>query len=251
MKAFVRNKWKQSDSGKWYAEMLTVDKNGFDVEKLEKGLKLNFEVGGKRRCTGYWNKDREMVPCPGFREINRGSQCRECKNKDIYNDYVEGEGKSPRDEESHSVYLVQSGDAVKVGVVRTARKEKRWVEQGADWAVEIYSGLTSLEALKKEKEISKKGYSQRIRKESKINNRNSNNLEKTVEKLGHKTKEIENVKDRTIYPEINTSKLQRTGLFSGTVQSVKGNIIYTRNQSIALTEGKVLEKPKQKGLNSY
>lgn len=252
MRVFVRNKWKKDSDGRWYAVMVTAEKDGYNQVKLSANDYMEFEVTGARRCTGYWNEEREMVPCPNFAKLKKGSQCRECKSKDIYSSYVEGEGRSPRDDEEHSVYLAQIGSKVKVGVARKARLQRRWIEQGADYAAEIKKGLDSMQALEYEKEISNKGFPERIRKENKLKetSKQSDKLEKALKELGSEA-EIREVREKTIYPKFKQRQLQRTGLFSGEIQSIKGNIIATRNQAIALTEGKVLEKPAQQGLNNF
>ena len=234
--------------------MKTVDKEGYQEEKLEPGKKLEFEITGKRRCTGYWNEDRQMKKCPDFAKINRGNQCPRCKSKDIYNKYVEGKGKSPRDKESHSVYLAQSGTKIKVGVVRTGRLMHRWIEQGADYATQIEKDLTSTEALKLEKKISQKeGIPERIRKEHKIQPEinQKEKLKEKLKELGRADKEIEDINSKTIYPKLEPRKLQRTGLFNTELHTVKGNILANNKQAIGLTEGKIMSKPSQKGLKNY
>lgn len=246
MKSVVKVQWRKPSSQPWKAELFLASGQGFERRGLQSGRKLSYEVTGERRCTGYAPEKGERTRCPEFRKIEKGSQCPECRGKDIYSDYVRGERNSL--EGDFSVYYAQVGEKFKVGVTRSENIPKRWIEQGADYAAEIESGLTSNEALDIEDQLTNGKVSQRIRKENK--------LERPEEKLS----EIMNGKDRdteiidvqalTAYPKI-TGKLQRKGLLEGEIQSVKGQIISNGRVAMAITSGKVLKQPDQKGLNRF
>ncbi|MFH0836434.1 MAG: DUF2797 domain-containing protein [Candidatus Micrarchaeota archaeon] len=84
------------------------------------------------------------------KEIIRGRQCSDCEQKDEWNACLKCDGsvclagEAQRKtclEGEYSVYLTAFGEFVKAGISRTDRLQKRWFEQGADYAVEIARGL--------------------------------------------------------------------------------------------------------------
>ncbi|MFB6203405.1 MAG: DUF2797 domain-containing protein [Candidatus Nanohaloarchaea archaeon] len=246
MRAVVKVKWRKDED--WRAVLRTATADGYREEELPVGKKLDFEIGSKRRCTGHWVEQGEMKPCPGFREIDSGDQCSECRRKDYYRDYVTGRSGIETDDD-FSVYLAQCGKAVKVGVARSSRLEKRWVEQGADHAAEISGGLSSQEALDRESEMSDRGFSERIAKEKKLGAADSVLGEK-LDELGLEAETVD-VQSLTAYPEISPRNVERAGRFSGELRSVKGQILSNGRMAIALTSGKVLQEPSQAGLGDF
>jgi hypothetical protein len=70
-----------------------------------------------------------------------------------------------------------------------------------------------------------------------------------MEEHGHEG-DIVDIQDLTVYPEINGS-FRRKGLFEGELEAVKGQIVSNGRISLAMGSGKVLEKPRQKGLNRF
>lgn len=247
MKSIVKVQWKKKKSRQnWIAELLLATEKGFEKRGLQQGRSISYELSGDRRCTGYAHEPGERTPCPEFRKINSGSQCPECRGKDIYSDYVRGERNQL--DGDFSVYYAQIGGKFKVGVTRSENIPKRWIEQGADYAAEIESGLTSNEALDIEDQLTTDKISQRIRKENK--------MEKPEEKLSEILKgkdrhaKVVNVQSLTDYPLIS-GDFMRQGLLEGEIQSVKGQIISNGRVALALTSGKVLKRPEQKGLGSF
>lgn len=245
MKSIVKVQWKKKKS-KWQAELLLASKNGFEKRGLQPGRKISLEVLNDRRCTGYAHAPGERTQCPEFRKISSGSQCPECHGKDIYSDYVRG-SRNTLDGE-FSVYYAQIGEKFKVGVTRSENIPKRWIEQGADFAAEIESGLTSNEAIDIENQLTTEKISQRIRKENKTDT-SDNKLDEILEEKD-RNEEIVNVNELTAYPEIS-GKFARKGLIEGEIQCVKGQIISNGRVAMALTSGKVVDKPLQKGLNRF
>lgn len=244
MKSIVKIQWKKKS--KWQAELLLASNNGFEKRGLQTGRKISFEILNERRCTGFAHAPGERTPCPEFRKISSGSQCPECRGKDIYSDYVRG-AQNQLDGE-FSVYYAQIGEKFKVGVTRSENIPKRWVEQGADYAVEIESGLTSNEALDMENQLTNGEISQRIRKENKTDS-SSNQLDEILEEKD-RNEEIIDVNQLTAYPEI-AGKFARKGLLEGEIQCVKGQIISNGRVAMALTSGKVVDRPQQKGLERF
>lgn len=248
MQSVVKVAWKNSSEG-WKADLKLATQSGFETWNLSPGRNFSFEMTDERRCTGYAPSQGERAKCPEFRKIKSGSQCPECRGKDIYSDYVRGDRQTDLEGE-FSVYLAQISDKVKVGVTRTGNVRRRWVEQGADYGVEILHGLKAGVALDNEAEISENGITERIRKEDKLPAaKKPENLRKVMEKHGYEG-DIVDVQSLTVYPEMD-GRFSRKGLFEGELQSVKGQIVSNGRMSLALGSGKVLGKPSQKGLSEF
>jgi hypothetical protein len=247
-KSIVKVQWEEKTGG-WKASLLLATREGFEHLQLSQGRKFSFEITGERRCTGYAPAPGERAKCPEFRQLEKGSQCPECRGKDIYAGYVRGDKQNDLDGE-FSVYLAQISDEVKVGVTRSENVPKRWIEQGADYAVEILEGLSSKVALENEEELSNDGLTERIRKEEKTSQATSpEKLEKVMEKKDFDG-EIVDVNAQTVYPDLK-GDFKRGGLFEGELEAVKGQIIGNGRIALGLTSGKVLDRPKQKGLDSF
>ncbi len=248
MRSVVKVAWQSSSNG-WKAELLLAGPGEFERWSLSPGRSFNFEITDERRCTGYAPAPGERTPCPEFKKIERGSQCPECRGKDIYSDYVRGDDRTEL-EGDFSVYLAQISDKVKVGVTRSENVPKRWIEQGADHATEILSGLESRVALENESNLSEEGLKERIRKEDKLPSNNSSQALEEALKAYDLNGEVVDVNEKTVYPEAS-GEIMRKGLFQGELESVKGQIISNGRVALALTSGKVVKKPEQKGLNSF
>ncbi len=242
----VRVNWLKKKN-KWRAELLLVSREGFHSRGLQHGRKISFEVTSEKRCTGYAPEPGERVHCPNFRKITKGDQCPECRGKDIYTDYVRGEENGL--DGDFSVYLAQISNRVKVGVARSTRLEKRWVEQGADYAVEIFSELSSNEALEKEEELTSEELRQFVMKKQKIEPVKKQRLDPIIEKWELEGKIID-IQALTAYPEIK-GEYRKTGLFQGEVKSVKGQIVSNDRLCIPMNSGKVLRRPIQRGVMDF
>ncbi|MFB6175306.1 MAG: DUF2797 domain-containing protein, partial [Candidatus Nanohalobium sp.] len=242
-KSIVKIQWEEKTDG-WKASLLLATREGFEHMQLSPGRKLSFEITGERRCTGYAPAPGERTKCPEFRKLEKGSQCPQCRGKDIYSGYVRGDTQNDLDGE-FSVYLAQISDEVKVGVTRSKNVPKRWIEQGADYAVEILQGLSSKVALENEQEISSNGLTERIRKEQKTSQASSPELLREVMKEKEFEGDIVDVNALTVYNDLE-GDFKRSGLFEGEIKSVKGQIISNGRVALGLTSGKVLDRPKQK-----
>ena len=247
MKSIVKVQWRQQSKG-WKANLFLASENGFEKRGLEPGRKLSMEITNERRCTGYAPAKGERAPCPEFRKVEKGSQCPECRGKDIYSGYVRGEENDL--DGDFSVYMAQIGEEVKVGVTRKEKVPRRWIEQGADYGAEILSGVTSNEALEKEEELTEGEITQRIRKEYKTSPpKKPSQLKNTLDEKSFEA-EIVDVQSLTVYSEIDGS-FARKGLLEGKIQSVKGQIVSNGRVAMAMTSGKTLKQPSQKGLDSF
>ncbi|MFB6204189.1 MAG: DUF2797 domain-containing protein [Candidatus Nanohaloarchaea archaeon] len=224
--------------------LVLASPDGFDRVPLETGRELEYEIGKERRCTGYHRDMGEHVPCPGFRELETGDQCRECREKDIYTGWRTGKA-SPGFDAEYSVYLAQAGEKVKVGVARTGRLEERWLEQGADYAVEVFSELTGDGALEREKEISSEGIPERIRKEHKLEA-----AEPRLSGLMDEHGLSGEVRSINAEKEFRAKTVDRTGLLPD-IEHVKGQMISDGRRAVAFTSGKVLKPAEQTGLTQF
>lgn len=248
MQAVVKVSWEQRHDGQWLARLRLVDDHGFVKQSLRPGKSLEFELGTDRLCTGYTPSPGERLPCPDGASLATGSQCETCRAKDYYSDYVAGQGGLETDED-FSVYLAQCGEEVKVGVTKSARLEKRWVEQGADYATELYGALNADQALNIEDRLTDDGIPQRIRKESKACTP-ERILDDVMGDHGF-TSDIVDVQEKTAYPAFTCQNVTRTGRFAGDVHTVKGQIVSNGRVGLILSSGKVLQTPLQKGLEEF
>jgi hypothetical protein len=250
MRSVVKVSWKKNKKGEWKADLLLAESGGFERWTLSPERSFSFEVTDERRCTGFAPAKGERSPCPEFRKISSGSQCPECRGKDIYSDYVRGDTQTDLDGE-FSVYMVQISDQVKVGVTKSGNCMNRWVEQGADYGAKILEGLSSKVALENEQRISSNGTAERISKRNKTET--STDPGKLKEKLESENFEadIVDVQEKTVYPRMETSSFQRKGLFEGELKAVKGQILSNGRLAMGMTSGKVVKNPEQKGLSSF
>jgi hypothetical protein len=248
LRSVVKVEWKKKNS-EWSADLLLAEPGGFERLKLVPGREFSFELSSERRCTGYAPEKGERAPCPEFRKIDSGSQCPECRGKDIYSGYVRGETDNGLEGE-FSVYMAQISDRVKVGVTRTRGTKRRWVEQGADYAAEILSGLENRVALENEQDISSRGIVERVRKEVKLPPAENPELLSDAMQKENFDAEIMDVQELTRYGEV-TGKFRRKGLFEGELEAVRGQILSNGNVAMAMTSGKVLKKPEQRGLSQF
>lgn len=239
MKAVFKVSW---GTGEPVLKLATAD--GFEEVPLEKGLELDLELTDERRCVGYFTGIGEHEPCPDFSEVDSGDQCYGCRKKDVYAGWAEGSS-SPGFDADYSVYLAQCGSKVKVGVARSGRLENRWLEQGADYAVEIFSGLTDEEALEREKQVSGNGIRERVNKKYKAG-LEKNRLPGIMDEHGFEGEIVEvHAKD------LGCSKVARKGRFPSPIDSVKGQLVSNGKYCLALTSGRVLKKPVQQGLDGF
>lgn len=238
MKSIVKISWSGS-----IPELKLATAEGFETITLSEGREINLEVVNKRRCTGFHSAPGKHLPCPEFKNIDSGAQCGACRGKDIYTDYRRGNSGKGLDAE-YSVYLAQIGSKLKVGVTRSERIEKRWLEQGAVIAAELEGNLSADKALEIEKKISEKGVKERIRKEDK-NGFKENILEQKLEDLDYDSEIVE------ISKPLKCSKIVRKGPIPKPIEQVNGQIISNGRIGLALTSGKCIVPTRQKGLQDF
>lgn len=239
MRSIVKVSWSDKPRLKLASE------KGFEYLELEKGREPDLEISDERRCTGFHSDRGQMEPCPDFREIDSGDQCRECRRKDIYSDWRTGDSE-PDFEAEYSVYLVQCGEEVKVGVTRSSRLMTRWKEQGADYGVEIHDSLSGRDALNLEAELSEKGLKERIRKEKKAEKADKRVLRKIMAEY-----ELEGDIETVLPNCLSCGKVVRKGVFPSPIEAVKGQIVSNGSIGLALTSGKVVRERRQRGLKEF
>ena len=117
---------------------------------LEIGEGIDFSAAKNRYCIGYHTRDdyHEYNQCPDLAKVENPArvQCFSCAARDVLLPCIGCDGtrcseiKHPKSEcqiQPTSVYLVLFGEYSKVGVSRSDRVLKRWIEQGADVGVEV------------------------------------------------------------------------------------------------------------------
>lgn len=122
---------------------------------LQTGSKFVYNLTSGRRCTGYHGSDQshEYEPCPEMAQDCSEIQCMKCAQRDVFLPCVKCDGtmcqtfrspKSDCDTAFTSIYIAKFGNRFKIGVSRRQRLLKRWLEQGADGAIEVgyaYNGM--------------------------------------------------------------------------------------------------------------
>jgi len=149
--------------------------------QLRVGDRIDIRLGEERYCIGYHIRDEyhEYLPCPDREQVRKGFQCIACRGRDVLNPCISCNGtncegiRHPASKcgiSPTSVYLVSFGSEPKVGVSIRERLLKRWVEQGADWGIEVGYGPSGSVARLVEDEISEYvGVSKSMRLEAKLN----------------------------------------------------------------------------------
>lgn len=144
------------------------------------GTPIELSFTDRKYCIGYHTRDEyhEYHPCPDGNTVTKGFQCGACVGRDVLNPCLACTGTQCTSLRKAaalcnvtptSVYLVSFGSEVKVGVSIRERIMKRWVEQGADWAVEVGFGPNGSVARLVEDEISRStGISKLVRLAKKL-----------------------------------------------------------------------------------
>lgn len=240
--------WTEQDDG-WQAALRTITPSGIVTRNLTVDTELAFEITDERRCVGYVPDNGERRPCPNTATLDSGRQCETCRSRDAHRAYIEGASGAARSG-PHSVYLAQCGEVVKVGVTRSSRLMQRWIEQGASYAVEIESGISAQAALDRESALSDAGLPERIRKSQKVPPASSCRLDTVMDEYGVSGR-IVDLTDRTVYPHLTCASVVRTGRAVGTVRAVHGQIINLDELCVAVTPGRCVRPPAQRGLDDW
>ncbi len=201
--------------------------------KRNKEFRIKKEYG--RQCIGFWHNNK-MNPCPKNKEINKWYQCRTCHEMDGFNICARCDGSvCNADEETkkkclktpHFLYITLIGNKLKVGITKSGRYLRRWIEQGSDYGCLLGTG-NGKEIRQKETKIAKK-ITDRIYTKQKIKMFQKNNreiLKKFLEKNNLKTVQIFDV--RKYYKGLDNVPCipkKTNKLSEGRIVCVKGKIL--------------------------
>lgn len=148
---------------------------GTQTHRLEKGSSVNWTLHPDVYCLGY-ARNSERHPCSNNRTGRK--QCSSCAKQDDFLVCLRCDGAtclqftdSLKDDcfgNQYSVYLASFGQTIKAGISKTERLQKRWVEQGADFAVEVFERLNGQDARIIESALFRTGLASRITLADKI-----------------------------------------------------------------------------------
>lgn len=247
----IKIMWNKIDDV-WGGTLLTVRENeGFIRRPMHSGQSVKFGFTEGRRCVGYIS-DNGRIPCPNFESLESGRQCYLCRQRDIQVDYVEGRSGEQRSGR-HSVYMAVAGGNIKVGITRSRRVMRRWIEQGASYASVIKECESAQEALDVESQLSENGISERIMKVSKYESVENEKqlLENKIREAGYED-DIVNVQQKSMYSRPKRIlDYVKDGKVSGEITGVKGQIIYVDDVAVGITRGKCIAESEQKSISSY
>ena len=264
-------------------------------KSIELNQPFNLEVLDEKICIGHSIDKDNYYLCSNVTN-EKYNRCYTCEQKDFEKCFLLCDASKPFGNcsnnpaayqycKSHmcSVYLAMVGNEIKVGVSFTPRK--RWINQGADVAIEVFRAKNGFEARTLEKEISQSlGITQSIRKTLKAKKLNFD-LSKSITRFHELKDEVreylkkqnyvsqessllyKETKLASYYGEISDlssnpilNEVEKTKQILGKVVGVKGKLLVTRvNSSYYVTNlskiiGRVLlfsEKPlKLKGQKS-
>jgi hypothetical protein len=142
-------------------------------------------------------------------------------------------------------------------VTRSEKVERRWVEQGADRAVELRRGITSEEALELEDEVSNRfDVSQAVNKSQKIDAGSREEFEDAVGRVCagmsmRKPDTLEVCTEVGICQDFSCKGMKRSGLLPSPIEAVKGQVVSGGGLCVALGSGRVLKQPEQQSLAGF
>lgn len=240
--------WHEAEAG-WKATLVTATAEETHRRPLNPNDHVAFEITDERRCIGYVDDNGDHHFCPDTEPVSSDRQCPACRGRDAHRSYVEGRSGEARDGD-HSVYLAQCGRTVKVGVTRSSRLLRRWVEQGALYAAEIERGISAEDALERELELSSEGLPERIQKHQKVPHTTDCRVSNAIDEY-QVDGEVVDVMNQTVYDRVDAETVTRTGRVVGDISSVVGQLIALPTLCAAITPGKVIVPPKQTGFDDY
>ncbi len=200
---------------------------------INRGDKIEIVKEYGRFCTGYF-KEKRHYPCPTKSKIEYGTKCKECALKDEYLKCAKCNGstcnasKTIRENclnSTYFLYITLIGSMLKVGITKSNRYLRRWIEQGSDYSALIGSG-NGMEIRKREYKIAKK-IVDRIKTKEKISmlfEDKKEILEKFLEDNGFNAKIIE---VRKYYEGLSLvpREITATNRLKGRIVAIKGKLI--------------------------
>ncbi|MBI5229575.1 DUF2797 domain-containing protein [Candidatus Micrarchaeota archaeon] len=144
--------------------------------RIKPGDKVDLLLARERRCIGFVSKG-EFKECPR-KALVKGKKCASCNAVDEETPCLkcngsiclaEEEKRLKCSEKNYFVYLAAfGGSMLKVGVSRKERRMRRWIEQGADFAVRIADGLDGRTARRIEYALTQRGFANALTGKQKI-----------------------------------------------------------------------------------
>jgi hypothetical protein len=142
---------------------------------LKPGQILNIPLSKETYCLGYAQGGQRLT-CP--KKSTGKKQCSHCAKEDDFLVCLRCDGatclqftpflKKDCFQGEYSVYLAAFGENVKAGISKTTRLEKRWVEQGADYAAQVFAGVNGQVARQIESALCRSGYLPRVTLDEKL-----------------------------------------------------------------------------------
>jgi len=210
---------------------------------LKPGEEVNLALSPDVYCLGYGREGRRHA-CAN--KAKGRKQCAACQKEDDFLVCLRCDGATClqftpeiKDDcfgKDYSVYLASFGDKVKAGVTKTARVQKRWVEQGADYAARVFGNLNGQQARIIESALVRAGYigrhttAEKLQLPTPLESAIADELEsdafsrvcKQFEKHAIVAPQVESLQIH--YPAIQAAKT--TEYLNGTVQGAKGPVLF-------------------------
>lgn len=238
MSVIVNVSWSNSNNG-WFASLLTADQSGLSVHTLRQGTSIEIALTDERRCAGYLTLAGERVPCPEYRTIQSGRQCFECEENDILNPPIDKQSPTRDRSKRFSVSLEQIGGEVTVSMWFTDMIKERWMEKGADFAAELYGGLTLPQAYDEFESLSDLGLQTEARRSAIKEHRDASPLEYVMNQINSPAP-IQTFTEEIAYPSIDCDEIHETGSPTGTLTSVKGQILSIDGTCYRFSPGRLI-----------
>lgn len=198
-----------------------------------------------KRCIGFWGLNG-IHSCVSGSENNE-KQCPRCSALEIKCALCKGDYclfpqlQERCAAEEHSVYLTSFGnETIKVGVTKTSRLLERWLEQGADFGVEVLRVRGGLFARRAEQLLQQKFLlTNLVRTKTKINMLNFDkkraleHIKLTYEKINACEEFSEYLAHGKIldlsgyYPRISHARISNE--INGKILGAKGNLLFYEN----------------------
>ncbi len=218
-----------------------LETDGDDIP-LAKGTEVNLPLSSEVHCLGYTREGKEYT-CP--KAATGKKQCNNCAKEDDFLACLRCDGavclqftgaiKEGCTGGDYSVYLASFGEHVKAGISRTDRLQRRWVEQGADYAAKVFGNLNGRDARVVESTLFRAGFLPRHTTAEKLalplpdksafeDELESAHFRKIAEQFRKNAAPAEIADLQPFYPAITEAK--PSGILQGKVLGNKGPILF-------------------------
>ncbi|MBI5225617.1 DUF2797 domain-containing protein [Candidatus Micrarchaeota archaeon] len=207
------------------------------------GESVSLALSPEVYCLGF-GRDGKRYTCA--KKSTGRKQCATCQKEDDFLVCLRCDGATclqftPQIKDDcfgkdYSVYLASFGETVKAGVTKTQRVQKRWVEQGADFACKVFGNVNGQQARVIESMLVRAGYVGRHTTAEKLKlpqadqsaiadelaSEHFQRIAKAFEKNAIPNPDVVSLQSH--YPEIPTAK--PTDYLQGTILGAKGPILF-------------------------